>query len=251
MHTKEERWREWRDEHRKRVAEYYRVKRTTQMMRKELGMNSESIDPWKYDGASMREAAQLLRRLMNCLDSDKKRLGLTPDVVPTPYWWEERILKHGRRYRGDVPGMRRKVMSVDQAAKAIDEMLVRQTEEEFVFPKFYKELVQNKGIMDLWGSTDFMQNRDRTLSYSYTGPLAVVAAREIKADWLSDENIRAFKVVVLPEDQNKTTFSCSVGYAAISTLTRNIKPAFGRDISKAVSLCRRRVKAEVLKQMGV
>jgi hypothetical protein len=42
-----------------------------------------------------------------------------------------------------------------------------------------------------------------------------------------------------------------VGYAAISKLTNDIKPAFGKDVASAVSLCKRRVKVEVLKRMEV
>ena len=46
-------------------------------------------------------------------------------------------------------------------------------------------------------------------------------------------------------------YSAAIGYVARSTITDEIQPAFGEDIAKAVSLCRRRVKAEVMKQMGI
>jgi hypothetical protein len=84
----------------------------------------------------------------------------------------------------------------------------------------------------------------------YSGPLLVCHAREIRADWLAEDNIRAFKVVVLPE-RDKSVYSAATGYVARSTITDEISPAFGEDIAKAVSLCKRRVKAEVMKQMGI
>jgi hypothetical protein len=57
-------------------------------------------------------------------------------------------------------------------------------------------------------------------------------------------------VVVLPE-RDKSVYSADIGYVARSAITDDIHPAFGEDIAKAVSLCRRRVKAEVMKQMGI
>jgi hypothetical protein len=57
-------------------------------------------------------------------------------------------------------------------------------------------------------------------------------------------------VVVLPE-RDKSVYSADIGYVARSAITDDIYPAFGEDIAKAVSLCRRRVKAEVMKQMGI
>jgi hypothetical protein len=252
MHTKEEQWHAKREEYRKDVANYYKAKRIARMIQIELGIgNLPNVDPWAFKNGGMREMAQLLRRSLHAFDNDKRSLGLSPEVKVNTHHWEERVMKNQRYYRRGVPNLRRETMSVERAAETLNEMLDRDPEGEYIFPKFHKELVLDKKIGVVFGSAKFMINQDKTMSTNYTGALSVVLAREIKADWLAEENIRAFKVVVLPDDDGKRVYDCVVGYAARSTITDDIKPAFGKDIAKAVSLCKRRVRAEVLKQMEI
>jgi len=250
MHTKEEQWHAKREEYRKNISGYYKAKRVARMIQCELGIgNLPEVDPWSFKSGGMREMAQLLRRSLATFENEKRTLGLNPSVKIDTHHWEERVMKNGRYYRLDLPNVKRELMSVETAAEVIDDMLSREPDSEFVFPKFYKELVLNKGIGIIFGSANFKTDKEKTLGISYTGALTVITAREIKADWLSEENIRAFKVVVIPEDSQRRVYSCVLGYAAISKLTNDIKPAFGKDIAKAVSLCKRRVKAEVLRKM--
>lgn len=252
MHTREEKWHAKREEYRLDVANHYKAKRIARMIQCELGIaNLPSVDPWSFKNGSMREMAQLLRRAVITIDSDKRRLGLNSDVYVGTHIWEDRIMKNGRRYRMDVPNARREIMSVERTAEKVNEMLHPDWEDTFVFPKFYKQLVMEKGIYTIWGSTKFRFDKHRDVERHYSGPLSVVAAREVRADWIAKESVRAFKVAVLPDDDHKRSYNCVVGYAATSVFTDAIKPAFGKDIASAVSLCKRRVKAEVMKQMGV
>ena len=252
MHTREEQWHARREEYRKDIANYYKAKRIMRMVQCELGIgNLPNVDPWSFKNGSMREMAQLLRRSLISLETDRRVLNLLPSISVKTHHWEERVMKNGRYYRGDVPNMKREIMSVERAAEVIDEMILRESEDEFIFPKFFKELVLDKGIGIVFGSATFMANPQKNMPIKYTGALCVVAAREIKAGWIEEENIRAFKVVVLPDDDRRRVYNCAVGYAAKSTITDEIRVAFGKDITSAVSLCKRRVKAEVIKQMGV
>jgi hypothetical protein len=141
-------------------------------------------------------------------------------------------------------------MSVEEFAERMDKMMCREYDQGFVFPKYYRELVALKGIEVATGSARFKWNPTADGRGHYSGPLFVCHAREIKADWLAEDNIRAFKVLVLPA-KNNSVYSADIGYVARSAITDDIHPAFGEDIAKAVSLCRRRVKAEVMKQMGI
>ena len=252
-HTNEEQWHAKREEYRKNVASYYKAKRITRMIQNELGIaNLPTVDPWSFKNTSMREMAQLLRRSLITLEQDKKGLGLHPSKRDVVLDHESHIMRMGKYFRSNhTPTMRREIMSIDEAAEMIDKMLSPDWKEEFVFPKFHKQLVLDKGIGAVFGSAVFKVNKEKTLGTHYSGALIVVTAREIKADWLAEDNLRAFKVVVIPNDSKKTVYNCVVGYAAISKLTNDIKPAFGKDVASAVSLCKRRVKVEVLKRMEV
>jgi hypothetical protein len=251
-HTSEEQWHAKREKLRKGVSQYYKAKKIARLLARELGADRvKDIDPWKYDSSSMREMAQLLRRSIHALEADRKSLGLTArqhfiDVNV----WENRLINHNRYYKRDVPGLRREIMSVEELAERMDKMMSRDREPDFVFPKYHKELVLLKGIEVATGSARFKWNPITDGMGHYSGPLLVCHAREIRADWLAEDNIRAFKVVVLPE-RDKSVYSAATGYVARSTITDEISPAFGEDIAKAVSLCKRRVKAEVMKQMGI
>ena len=251
-HTSEEQWHKKRETLRKDVAQYYKARKIARMIQCELGIgNLPSVDPWSFKNGAMREMAQLLRRSMYAIEGDKKTLGLTPDATRIgTYSWEDKLISHNRFYKRDVPGLRREIMSVEELAERMDKMMCREYDQCFVFPKYYQELVNLKGISLVWGSARFKYSPNIDNRGHYTGCMFVCHAREIKADWLAEDNIRAFKVVVLPEG-NKTVYGAAIGYAARSTITNDIHPAFGEDIAKAVSLCKRRVKAEVMKQMGI
>ena len=251
-HTSEEQWYAKREKLRKGVSQYYKAKKIARLLARELGVDrAKDINPWEYDSGSMREMAQLLRRSMYALETDRKSLGLTAhqhsiDVNA----WENRVITHNRYYKRDVPGLRREIMSVEELAGRMDKMLDREWDKEFAFPKYHKELVRLKGIEVAHGSARFKWGPNMDNRGHYSGPLLVCHAREIRADWLAEDNIRAFKVVVLPE-RDKSVYSAATGYVARSTITEEVTPAFGEDIAKAVSLCKRRVKAEVMKQMGI
>jgi hypothetical protein len=251
-HTSEEQWYARREKLRKGVSQYYKAKRIARLLARELGADRmAAIDPYKYDSNSMREMAQLLRRSIHALGVDRKSLGLTAHQhFINVNAWENRVITHGRYYKRDVPGLRREIMSVEELAERMDKMMNRDQEPDFVFPKYHKELVRLKGIEVATGSTRFKWGPNMDNRGHYSGPLLVCHAREIRADWLAEDNIRAFKVVVLPE-RDKSVYSAATGYVARSTITDEINPAFGEDIAKAVSLCKRRVKAEVMKQMGI
>jgi len=252
-HTHEEQWHAKREEYRKNVANYYKAKRIARMIQCEIGIAKlPTVDPWSFKSTSMREMAMFLRRSLITLEQDKKGLGLHPSKRDVALDHESHIMRMNKYFRnGHTPTMRREIMSIEEAAEMIDKMLSPDWKEEFVFPKFYKQLVAKKHIDVVFGSAQFMVNKDKTIGSITTGPLRVITAREIKAEWLAEESIRAFKVVVIPNDTNKTVYNCVVGYAAISKLTNGIKPAFGRDVASAVSLCKRRVRVEVLKRMEV
>jgi hypothetical protein len=248
-HTQEEQWHVKREEYRKKVADYYKAKRIARMIQVELGIgNLPNVDPWKFKNAGMREMVQLLRRSMNSLASDKLVLGLANDTSIKPHDWENRVMRRSRD-RTDGPNVVRRIMSVEEAAEEITKALDRHPDGAFTFPKFYEQLVIKKGIYAVFGSTKFVVNRMKDLSINYSGGLIVCAAREIKAEWVTEENMRAFKVAIIPADYSGNVYDCVIGYAAISTLTSSIKPAFGKDIASAVSLCKRRVRVEVLKRM--
>ena len=251
-HTREEQWHNKREKLREGVTQYYRAKKIARMLQCEMGIGDlPNVDPWRYQSGSMREMAQLLRRSIHALETDRKSLGLTPKLAPEiTYAWEDRVIRHNRFYSRDVPGFSRKMMSVEDFAEQLDKMMQREWDKDFVFPKYFYELVERKGIAIVKGSTRFRYSPTIENRSHHSGNLLVCHAREIKADWLANDDIRAFKVVVLP-DSSKTVYGCAVGYVARSTLTDFIEPAFGEDITKAVSLCKRRVKAEVMKQMGV
>jgi hypothetical protein len=251
-HTSEEQWHKKRETLRKDVSQYYKARKIARMIQCELGIsNLPSVDPYSFKNGAMREMAQLLRRSMYAIENDKKSLGLTAHqhFIETNAW-ESRVIKHNRFYNRDVPGLRREIMSVEEFAERMDKMMCREYDQGFVFPKYYRELVTLKGIEVASGSARFKWNPTADGRGHYSGPLLVCHAREIKADWLEEDNIRAFKVVVLPE-RDKSVYSADIGYVARSSITDDIHPAFGEDIAKAVSLCRRRVKAEVMKQMGI
>jgi hypothetical protein len=147
-HTSEEQWYAKREKLRKGVSQYYKAKKIARLLARELGADRvKNIDPYKYDSNSMREMAQMLRRSMYAFETDRKSLGLTPhqhfiDVNV----WENRVIKHNRYYRRDVPGLRREIMSVEELAERMDKMMNRDQEPDFVFPKYHKELVRLKGI---------------------------------------------------------------------------------------------------------
>ena len=77
-HTSEEQWHAKREKLRKGVSQYYKAKRIARLLARELGADRmAAIDPYKYDSSSMREMAQLLRRSIHALETDRKSLGLT------------------------------------------------------------------------------------------------------------------------------------------------------------------------------
>ena len=111
-HTSEEQWHAKREKLRKGVSQYYKAKKIARLLARELGVDrAKDINPWEYDSGSMREMAQLLRRSMYALETDRKSLGLTAhqhsiDVNA----WENRVITHNRYYKRDVPGLRREIM---------------------------------------------------------------------------------------------------------------------------------------------
>jgi hypothetical protein len=113
-------WHAKREKLRKGVSQYYKAKRIARLLARELGVDrAKDINPWEYDSGSMREMAQLLRRSMYALETDRKSLGLTAhqhsiDVNA----WENRVITHNRYYKRDVPGLRREIMSVEELAEA-------------------------------------------------------------------------------------------------------------------------------------
>lgn len=250
-HTREEQLHVERQKLREDVSEYYRAKNIVAMLQRELGIkNLPNVDPWKYRSRSMREMAQLLRRSLATLSIDRNMLGLTADIdftLNTTYL--EKVMKRNKYNNGSSKKFIFEIMGVDEFLPKLDNMLTMNWFGDFIFPKYHRELVVNKGIGVVYGSSRFRTSQSFDGKVPYSGPMLVCHAREIKADWLAESNVRAFRVVVIPTD--KDVWSASIGYAVRSTITDEIKPAFGEDIAKAVSLCNRRVKSEVMKQMGI
>jgi hypothetical protein len=128
-HTSEEQWYAKREKLRKGVSQYYKAKKIARLLARELGVDRKAaINPLGYDSSSMREMAQLLRRSIHALETDRKSLGLTAhqhsiDVNA----WENRVITHNRYYKRDVPGLRREIMSVEELAERMDKMIDRES----------------------------------------------------------------------------------------------------------------------------
>jgi hypothetical protein len=250
-HTRDERWYIGREKRRKNISDYYKSKRIARWLQEQLGIeNLQNFDPWKFDAGPMREMAQLLRRSYSSIKIERETLDLIPQVSIWLYDWESRILKWNAHSGSYSKNIQREIMSHERAAQVIDEMLAPPLSWAFCFPKYYKELVVDKGIRVVFGAAKFPIHSSSSHQTKFDGSLIVVHAREIKGSWLWNDNLRAFKVIVLP-DKTDRVYKSAVGYAVRSTLTGAIKVAFHEDINKAVSLCKRRVRAEVLKRMEV
>jgi hypothetical protein len=255
-HTREERWYIERERRRKKISDYYKSKRIARWLQEQLGIeNLQNFDPWKFDAGPMREMAQLLRRSYSSIKIEREKLDLTPKVSIHLHDWESRILKWNGHASGYSEYAQREIMSHERAVQVIDDMLALRllspgSPRTCYFPKYYKELVLDKGIRVVFGAAKFPIHSLSSHQTKFDGSLLVLHAREIRGSWLWNDNLRAFKVIVLP-DKTDRVYKSAVGYAVRSTLTGEIKVAFHEDINKAVSLCKRRVRAEVLKRMEV
>jgi hypothetical protein len=241
-HTKEEaRW-EAEQQRRKEVLAHYRSKRIVREVMRALGVkNPYKVDPWAEKNLVIRNMLSMSGGLASKISTSKSNLGLIREEGEAPSAYEGSILNaafaRGKR-------VRRKIMSVEESRQAFENARVSDVVD---FCKYHDELVRNKGIDIVSGSCTFLvYGKEKKIS----GTMRVLNAREVRASWLKEANLRAFRVAVIPERADGLG-SANIGYAAISTAAPEVMPSFGVDIDKAVSLMKRRVKAEFMRQMGI
>lgn len=247
-HTKEEEWIKKREELRGHVADYYKARKTVRALQIELGIkNLPKLDPWLYKTPSLREVAQLLRRASISIKSDKLSFGLDEGSA-------SKILKQSlwcgivKRFRFQIDPVDEQVQSVEGTYELLLDVAKDQSIQVATVPKYFDDLVVKKGILHVTGRVTF--KKARSWGEKKFNDLVVLNARELRGNWLEDAGIRAFRVVVLPSD-DREQYQPVLGYVVRSSVTNEIVPAFNADITKAVSLCNRRVKAQVLKQMDL
>jgi hypothetical protein len=241
-HTREEaRW--GAEQHRRtEVLSHYLSKKIFREVMKMLGVkNPHKSDPWAEKNLVIRSMVGASGGWAYKISMSKSNLGLIREEGEAPSAYEGSILtaalSRGRR-------VNRKIMSIEESCQAFETARVSDVVD---FCKYYDELVKNKGIDIVSGSCTFLiHGREKKIS----GTMRVLNAREVRASWLKEANLRAFRVAVIPEKADGLG-SANVGYVAISTAAPEIMPSFGVDIGGAVSLMRRRVKAEFMKQMGI
>lgn len=251
-HTKEEDWRADREKVRANISEYYKAKSIMRKIQQELGIkNLHKLEPWSYKTSSLRAVAQLLRRSTSAIGGDRTMLGLErkddAGYISSPI---ERDILNNINLR-QVSYVNRKILSVEETILIMSDLVNKAVGARIIMPKYYNELVLQKGIGFSLGSAS-VRTAVAELPRNYSGIMQTLNARELKASWLWNDNLRAFKVAAVPYSDNATpNYAPVLGYVVRSSITGDVQPAFNTDLSKAVSLCKRRVKQAVMKQMGL
>lgn len=230
---------------REAIREFYAANAIRRKLQKDLLIG----DPYKHnyynrDSILLREMEGWLRRLSTAYERDKEFLGLsTYEDEPSATARGHFAFLRGRGTRKYA----QKIMTLKQTEEAARQSL--HGNETIYVPKYWDKMVLDKSIQSAHGSC--MIKRTNGSEDKYYGYVRTLNAREVKADWINDQNMKAYKVVVCPEiDSNE--IDCPVtGYIVRSTLSEDLPNSFGVDIHKAVSLCKRRTKKAVLEQMGV
>jgi hypothetical protein len=247
-HTREEGWSAEREKLRANISDYYKAKRIARMVQRELGVRDpRAVDYWSIKSFSLKEMSRLMRSATISIVSDRKYLGLERGVEDEykPSSSEKYILDNiGIKYPSSVS---RRILSVDETALIIGDFISKVEGAKLVMPKYYDQLVIMKGIGVSTGAVVLQGDRGPK---KYSGGMKTLNARELKASWLWDDNLRAFRVAAVAIS-DKIKHRPVIGYVVRSSVTSDVQPAFNTDLTKAVSLCKRRVKAEVMKQMGV
>jgi hypothetical protein len=225
------------------VLEFYYANKLRRQLQRDLGMQ----DPYKHnyyerDSILRREMEGWLRRLSTAEERDKEALNLKPHRnLP-----HHSVITYIRMaFNSNVHSVSERMMSIDDSISHYKEMQFGA--ETLYVPRYYKELVVDKGILRSHGSCMIQKNGEETRFY---GNLSTINAREIRADWIREQDIRAFKVAAVPEAPYEIKEAVK-GYVIRSTLTQDVDVSFSTDIHKAISLHNRRVKKAVLEQMGV
>lgn len=124
-------------------------------------------------------------------------------------------------------------------ASCVDDLIVIPVQ------RHWDQLVLNKGIPEALGRCDVETIRG---TESFYGHYVIIAARELRQDWLRDKSLRAFRVAATPSRYMQQRKAC-VAYVVKSELSDDITPAISGELRKAVSLAERRIRAKVLENM--
>ena len=252
-HTKEENWYKRRQELRASVYDYYKARGILIQLKRELGIrNQNKLDPWSYKAPSLRELAQFVKRLEVSVKGDKISFGLHKDSAVKSLTASSWCVV-ARRCRVRVEPIDEQIQSVEETY----ELLLSAAKDPHIqvatMPRYFEHLVLKKDIAFPTGKVTFEKARE--WGQKDCTHLMVLNARELRGKWLEEAGIRAFRVVVLPgEDafaKSASAYKPVTGYVVRSSITNSVTPAFHIDLIKAVSLCKRRVKAAVMKQMGL
>ena len=252
-HTREEGWYERQQELHTSIYDYHKAKGLLLKLKRELGIkNPSKLNHWTYKAPSLRELAQFVQRLDRSVKGDKVSLGLhensASEYLKTFFW-----CGFARKCRVKVEPLDQQIQTVEETCEMLLSVAKDPSIHVAVIPKYFEQMVVKKGILHPTGKATFKKARE--WGERNHSELAVLNARELKGKWLEDDGIRAFKVVVLPWDESskKIVPVCQplIGYVVRSATANSVVPAFSTELSKAVSLCKRRVKSEFMKQMGL
>lgn len=248
-HTREDQSEADRRRLRLEVAEHYEAKRIRRVLLKELHLlRVKEINPRDRKPSALRNITQKAQDARRWINDERLSLGLF-QIPPG----REPADSHCRWLMGQLLISREdyvevKIMSVEETHEMISSVLKSGRREWFKMPRYYRELVNLKGIQGATGAVLAEMRLSRKRG-RYRGDMLIINAREIRGGWLDERGVRAFKVSAIP-NKSISSWLPVVGYVVRSTAINKIVPAFDADLSKAVSLCERRVKAEFLKQMG-
>ena len=234
---------------REAVREFYEANAIRRKLQKDLHVKEPySHNYYQTDSKLKRQMEALMRQLTTTYGADREHLGLCAyeyDACPHARAQFFPLVSVSKNQFADNL-FAEKMMTLSQTENAVRDAL--HGKGEFIYvPKYYYNLVTAKDISFAHGSCPIST---KTGSQRHYGFLKILNAREIKADWISDDNMKAFKVVAYPETSAELTEAVT-GYVVRSTLSDDVGNSFGTDIHKAVSLCKRRTKKAVLEQMGV
>lgn len=231
--------------HREAVKQFYVANALRRKLQRDLSVsNPYEHDYYRRDSILLREMEGWLRRLSTSYERDKETLGLEP-YKPT------HLLRGYANALHSVIGMRfdqyaEKIMTLEESADHFKAIMSGHTK-TLLIPKYYDDLVGEKGIVTSTGSCMVNINGTETKHY---GGMMTLNAREVRADWIKEQGLIAYKVAAVPIS-NHIIREAVLGYVVRNTVSQDINAAFGVDIHKAVSLCKRRTKKAVLEQMGV
>lgn len=228
------------------VKEFYLANEIRRKLQKELSVsNPYEHNYYNCDSILMREMKGWLRRLCISCGRDREVLGLQQ------YKPEHLMRGYANALHSAVNGLKfdvydEKIMTLDESAYQFKSLMSGHTR-TLLIPKYYDDLVGEKYIVTSTGSCMVNINGKEIKHY---GEFMTLNARELKADWIKEQGLKAYKVTAIPVT-NYEIREAVIGYVVCSAVSKDIDNAFGVDIHKAVSLCKRRTKKEVLKQMGV